>query len=149
MIQRKLKNARELQYRNDYIIKFPKRKVENAPEAEKITIQSNKRKTAKVQYTELGKLLRRISGQTGKLIKAEKSVASFKIMKGDIIGIKTTLRKERMETMIEKLLFIVHAGEGSNLLPRGRAYYHREGIVQWGSPLYYHKIKYENKENYG
>ena len=70
-------------------------------------------------------------------------------MKGDIIGIKTTLRKAKMESFLEKLLFIVHVGEGSNVLPLGKPYFHPEGIIQWGSPIYFHKIKYDNKEKFG
>ena len=63
-----------------------------------------------------------LQGQTGKLIMAQQSVASFQLMKGDIIGIKTTLRKKNLESFLEKLLFIVQVGEASNVLPLGKPY---------------------------
>jgi len=53
---------------------------------------------------------------------AQQSVASFQLMKGDIIGIKTTLRKKNLESFLEKLLFIVQVGEASNVLPLGKPY---------------------------
>jgi ribosomal protein L5 len=44
------------------------------------------------------------------LIFAKNSIASFKIMKGDILGVKTTLRKNLLEIFIEKQIFIEHTG---------------------------------------
>lgn len=153
MLQRKYRKAGELQFKNDFLLKFPLKKVKNAPQATKVTIQSNKLKSnsglAHPQYTELGILLRKITGQCGKLIKARKSVASFQLMKGDIIGILTTLRGHKMDSFLEKLLFMVHVGEGSNLLSFGRPYYHSFGMVQFGTPIYFQNIKFENKEKFG
>ena len=132
--QRKLKQSRELHFKNDYLIKFPKGHIKNAPYTEKLTIQSNKLKSnsgmAHPQYTELGQLLRKITGQTGKLLKAQQSVASFQLMKGDIIGIKLSLRKDRLDSFLEKILFIVHVGEASYVLPLGKPYFHPEGLIQ-------------------
>jgi len=134
MLQRKLQNSRDLHFKNDFLIKFPKNHVKDAPYPEKITIQSNKLKTnpgvAHPQYTELGNLLRKITGQTGKLLMAQKSIASFQLMKGDMVGIKTTLRKLQLESFLEKLLFIVHVGEGSNVLPLGKPFFHPQGSIQ-------------------
>lgn len=153
MLQKKLNKAQKLQFKNDFLIKFHQNDLQNAPFFEKITIQSNKSKTnsglTHLQYTNLGNLLRKITGQTGKLIKADKSIASFQLMKGDIIGIKSTLRDLNMESFLEKLLFIVHVGESSNILPNGKPYIHPKGIIQWGSPIYFYKLKYETKENFG
>jgi large subunit ribosomal protein L5 len=47
-----------------------------------------------------------ISGQKPLLTKARKSVAGFKIRKGNPIGCKVTLRGERMWEFFERLIFI-------------------------------------------
>ena len=134
MLQKRLKQSQHLHFQNDFLIKFPKEHVQSAPYSEKITIQANKLKThqgtAHPLYTELGNLLRKITGQTGKLLFAQQSVASFNLMKGDIIGIKTTLRKSRLDFFLEKILFIVHVGDASNVLPLGKAFYHPNGAIQ-------------------
>jgi large subunit ribosomal protein L5 len=46
----------------------------------------------------------KITGQKGTLRGAKQSIASFKIRKGDPIGIVTTLRGARMHLFLEKLL---------------------------------------------
>lgn len=48
-----------------------------------------------------------ISGQKPIVIKAKKSIASFKIRKGFDIACKVTLRKSNMYNFLDKLLFIV------------------------------------------
>ncbi|MDI6861031.1 MAG: 50S ribosomal protein L5 [Caldisericia bacterium] len=45
-----------------------------------------------------------ITGQKPIFIKAKKSIASFKVRKGMIIGAKVTLRGKRMEEFFEKLI---------------------------------------------
>jgi len=52
------------------------------------------------------KVLIRISGQSPVETKARKSIASFKIREGMIVGVKVTLRGERMYDFIEKLINI-------------------------------------------
>lgn len=49
---------------------------------------------------------RLITGQKPVFIKAKKSIASFKVRKGMIIGAKVTLRGKRMEEFFEKLINI-------------------------------------------
>ncbi|HMB65941.1 MAG TPA: 50S ribosomal protein L5, partial [Patescibacteria group bacterium] len=51
--------------------------------------------------------LKRITGQKPILTKARKSVSSFKIRTGMLIGAKVTLRGQRMHDFIEKLIHIV------------------------------------------
>ncbi|MBU1031350.1 50S ribosomal protein L5 [Patescibacteria group bacterium] len=48
-----------------------------------------------------------LSGQTPVVTKAKKSVASFKVSKGQPIGIMVTLRGDRMYAFLDKLISIV------------------------------------------
>lgn len=50
--------------------------------------------------------LTRISGQKPIRTKAKKSIASFKIREGLVIGLAVTLRKERMYDFLEKLIAV-------------------------------------------
>ncbi len=52
------------------------------------------------------KMLIRISGQMPVETKAKKSIASFKIREGMIVGVKLTLRGNRMYDFIEKLIHV-------------------------------------------
>jgi len=49
----------------------------------------------------------RITGQKPSLQQAKKAIADFKIRKGDVVGLKTTLRKKRMYEFMDKLFTIV------------------------------------------
>lgn len=51
--------------------------------------------------------LRRITGQNPVVTKARRSVANFKLREGNSIGCMVTLRGERMESFLEKLVNIV------------------------------------------
>jgi len=48
-----------------------------------------------------------ITGQKPVTIGARKSIAGFKIREGDIVGIKVTLRKKRMEDFLKKMICVV------------------------------------------
>ena len=50
--------------------------------------------------------LARISGQKVAIRPAKKSIASFKVREGDIVGYQVTLRGERMITFLDKLIHI-------------------------------------------
>jgi len=52
-------------------------------------------------------ILAQISGQKPKIVKAKKSIATFKLREGDEIGLVTTLRGDRMYDFFEKLVAIV------------------------------------------
>ncbi len=52
-------------------------------------------------------ILAQISGQKPKVMKAKKSIASFKLREGDEVGLVTTLRGKRMYDFYEKLVAIV------------------------------------------
>ncbi|HUD44267.1 MAG TPA: 50S ribosomal protein L5 [Patescibacteria group bacterium] len=48
-----------------------------------------------------------ISGQKPKIVKARKSIATFKLREGDQIGVTVTLRGKRMYEFLEKVIDIV------------------------------------------
>ncbi|NTW22815.1 50S ribosomal protein L5 [Candidatus Falkowbacteria bacterium] len=52
------------------------------------------------------KTLTRITGQKPVKTKARKSIASFKVREGQIIGLKVTLRGQRMYDFLEKLVSV-------------------------------------------
>jgi len=52
-------------------------------------------------------ILELITNQKPIVTKAKKSVANFKLREGKIIGCKVTLRKQKMFSFLDKLLFIV------------------------------------------
>lgn len=63
---------------------------------------TNKKAVAHVQEQ-----LERIAGQKTIVTKARKSIATYKIRKGQPIGVKVTLRGQRMYYFIEKLVRVV------------------------------------------
>lgn len=56
---------------------------------------------------EISEKIAKITGQKPLFCKARKSISSFKIKEGQIIGAKVTLRKKRMFDFLEKLINIV------------------------------------------
>jgi len=60
----------------------------------------------KAYIENIEKNLAKITGQKPVLIKAKKSISSFKIREGMIIGAKVTIRGDRMYDFVEKLINI-------------------------------------------
>ena len=54
-----------------------------------------------------GEILAQIAGQKPKVMKAKKSISTFKLREGDQIGLVVTLRGQRMYDFYEKLVSIV------------------------------------------
>src|SRR5665811_1484982 len=52
-------------------------------------------------------ILAQIAGQKAKVMKAKKSISSFKLREGDKIGLSVTLRGKRMYDFFEKLTSVV------------------------------------------
>ena len=80
-----------------------------APRVEKVIVNigigdlahdKNKRNRAITTMTQ-------ICGQKPKIMTAKKAISEFRIRKGNIIGLKTTLRRKRMYHFLEKLFQIV------------------------------------------
>jgi|SRR3989344_1556038 len=55
----------------------------------------------------VSKELGAISGQRPVATRAKKDISSFKVRKGDVVGVKVTLRAQKMYDFVEKLIKIV------------------------------------------
>ncbi len=80
----------------------------SVPRPRAVTISvglSQKQKDAKLLET-VEQTLTRISGQKPVTTKAKKSIAGFKIREGMVVGMRVTLRGDRMWDFLEKLLTI-------------------------------------------
>lgn len=79
------------------------------PQVLKVVINMGAKEMAKDkgQVEKIAVGLAAISGQRPKVCSAKKSIAGFKLTKGDPIGLKVTLRKERMYDFLEKLFMAV------------------------------------------
>ncbi len=58
-------------------------------------------------YSSLQNDLALITGQKPKVLKSRKAISNFKLRKGNVVGLMTTLRGERMYYFLEKLIAIV------------------------------------------
>ncbi len=76
------------------------------PKIEKVTLNVGVGKILKDQamIAHIEDFLTRITGQKPVRTKAKKSIASFKLREGNVIGIMVTLRNKRMYEFLEKLL---------------------------------------------
>ncbi len=83
--------------------------VNQVPKLEKIVINSGvgKAKDDNKLMDTMINTLRKISGQQPVQTVAKKSIASFKLREGDKVGLKVTLRGERMYEFMDRLINIV------------------------------------------
>jgi len=95
----KSKLKQELKLKNVMEIPSVKKIVVNVGAGEAVT---DKKVLEKIQEQ-----LNMITGQKSVITKARKSVSAFKIRKGLPIGVKVTLRDQRMYSFLEKLIKIV------------------------------------------
>lgn len=106
------KNRVRVQYETEvvpYLMKkFGYTSIMQCPKLEKIVINTGlgdiKDNAKSVQITE--NEIKLISGQQPVLTKAKKSVANFKVREGQTIGIKVTMRNDRMYEFYDKLVSI-------------------------------------------
>lgn len=80
------------------------------PTLEKVTVSvglSSKQKDPKMQETAEA-VLSRISGQKPVQTKAKKSISNFKIRKGQVVGLKVTIRGKRMWDFVERLTTLTY-----------------------------------------
>lgn len=81
--------------------------IMQSPKIEKIIISTGVGKIADAHKIELIQdRVARITGQKSAPRSAKKSIASFKLREGDIVGYQVTLRGSRMEDFFEKLIHI-------------------------------------------
>ncbi|HCG76341.1 MAG: 50S ribosomal protein L5 [bacterium (Candidatus Ratteibacteria) CG_4_10_14_3_um_filter_41_18] len=78
------------------------------PKVEKITVNVgiNKRKYSPEMVEEIVKGLSQITGQKPALAPSKKTIASFNLRKGDIVGCMVTLRGLRMYEFLDRLINI-------------------------------------------
>ncbi|MDD5341620.1 MAG: 50S ribosomal protein L5 [Patescibacteria group bacterium] len=88
--------------------KFGYKNDMQVPKLEKVVLNAGLSKGLKEpSYIEtVESTLARISGQRPQKTKAKKSISNFKIRKGMVIGMKVTIRGQRMYDFIEKLIKI-------------------------------------------
>lgn len=85
----------------------------SAPRPQKVVVNIGLGRTSKAQnfkdkiLPEIMQELSAILGQKPAIAPAKKSIAGFKTRKGDIVGVKTTIRGNRMYDFIEKLIKVV------------------------------------------
>jgi len=77
-----------------------------APRIEKVIISSGVGKADKNRKAVVEDRLARITGQKPSPRAARKSIASFKLREGEIVGYQVTLRGERMYNFLDKLIHI-------------------------------------------
>lgn len=82
--------------------------VMSVPKITKIVLNTSfgALKTNKTSINNIKNELMLISGQKVVITKARKSISSFKLRKGEIIGCSVTLRRARMYDFLERLLFV-------------------------------------------
>lgn len=103
-------NNLEKKYKKDVVPKLKKQFLIGndlaVPRVEKVVVNAGLGKglQEKSFAEHVTKTLRRITGQNPVLTKAKKSIASFKIRQGMVIGAKVTLRGNRMYDFVEKLI---------------------------------------------
>lgn len=79
------------------------------PRLEKIVLNSGlgEALTNKKVIETVSKQLAQITGQKPLITRAKRDISSFKVRKGDAIGLKVTLRGKRMNQFLERLVKIV------------------------------------------
>jgi len=110
-----IKEKYQKEVRDEMKKKFSYSNVNAIPKIEKIIINTGFgkfiiQKTKDEQkkfYKYITENLKEATGQTPVLTEAKKSIASFKLRQGNIIGAKVTLRNQRMYDFLERLIDIV------------------------------------------
>jgi ribosomal protein L5 len=91
----------------DFAIAFPLSTPMSLPSLEKILLHN----TSKSVLTRKGRVLpawaalSSLTGQRGKLLFSKKSVAAFKVRRGNLLGCKVDLRGERLYQFLDKLIY--------------------------------------------
>ena len=91
------------------MVKSCGRSVMSVPGLEKIVVSSalGLNATDKNYMVQVEKCFGLICGQKCLVVKAKKSVASFKVREGMLLGVKTTLRKSKMYDFLDFLVYVV------------------------------------------
>lgn len=113
--------ALKIKYFNDIIPEFKTenglKNINQVPRIRKIVINIGlgKAKDDKKILEVATNTISKITGQTPIQTKAKKSIAAFKLREGNVVGLKVTLRGDRMYEFLERLIALV--------LPRQRDFH--------------------------
>ncbi|MDB5265083.1 MAG: ribosomal protein large subunit ribosomal protein [Parcubacteria group bacterium] len=77
-----------------------------SPKLVKVTVSSGVGKADKARKALVESRLARITGQKASARPAKQSIAQFKMREGDIVGFQVTLRGNRMNDFVDKLIHI-------------------------------------------
>jgi len=108
-ISESLKEKYRGRIQKDLKLALGKKNVLEVPALEKIVLNTSfgKIEGGEKVKEQVAESLAKISGQKPVFTTAKKAIAGFKIRKGQIIGAKVTLRRDRMYHFFEKLVRIV------------------------------------------
>ena len=100
------KELYESKIKNDLMKEFNYKSIMQVPKLEKIVINMGVGEGSHdVKFIEAAvKDLELIAGQKAVVTKARKSIAGFKLREGQPVGVKVTLRGEKMYNFMEKLI---------------------------------------------
>jgi len=108
MAQTRLKQQYDSKIKTDLIKEFGYKNPMQAPRLEKIVINMGVGEAVadskKIQAA--AEELARITGQKPVVTKARKSIATYKLREGQPIGVKVTLRRDRMYEFLDRLVTI-------------------------------------------
>lgn len=105
----RLKEHYEQIIRPDLLIKGSFKSIMEVPQLNRIILNMGVKETIQDKKAILSGLvtLERISGQRPTITRAKKSVASYHLKEGAIIGCKVSLTGEKMYNFLDKLVYIV------------------------------------------
>ena len=105
----RLKNLYYSKIVNELMTELKLKNVNEVPRLEKIVVNVGlgRGKDDKKLIEVATNTIRKITGQQPIQTKAKKSIASFKLREGNVIGIKVTLRDEKMYEFMDRLINIV------------------------------------------
>jgi large subunit ribosomal protein L5 len=108
-INARLKSAYSETYRTELLKELALKNIHQVPKLEKIVINVGlgKAKDDKKLMEVATNTLRKITGQQPIQTSAKKSIASFKLREGNKIGLKLTLRGDRMYEFLDRIINIV------------------------------------------
>lgn len=109
MTKARLKVAYDNKFRGDLLDELKLKNINEVPKLEKITLNIGlgKSKEDKKMIEVAANTLKKITGQHPQETFAKQSIASFKLREGQKIGLKVTLRGERMYEFMDRLVNIV------------------------------------------
>lgn len=105
----RLKIAYNSKYKKELLSELQLKNINEVPKLQKITLNIGlgKSKEDKKMIEVAANTLLKITGQHPKETFAKQSIASFKLREGQKIGLKVTLREDRMYEFMDRLLNIV------------------------------------------